>query len=362
MLSVEIGPRVAGSPAVDAAANYAAELFDSWGYEVVLQEFTVEGHGPLRYSTVVAEGAAAVIEAAAFGGSAAGTVSGRLLDAGTGQEGEIPQDAAGAILLFQRQDVQFADMAARAEAAGAAGFIVANKEPGLFPGLIEPDTTLPVVAIGQAKGETLRNRLADGPVDVTLEIRETVTAQNVIARPESGGCRTISGGHYDSVPWAASAYDNASGSAMVLELARAAAAAGLTGNCFALFSAEELGLLGSASMVSNFSTADFDALEAMFNYDASAGFAPPFLIGTAELTDEARTLASDLGIEARVTQLPDTASSDHASFLEAGVPALMLTAEDTGLLHTPQDTFGNMEQDSLAPLLEIGFGLLQSRS
>ncbi len=358
---MEIGSRVAGSPALDEAATYAAQQFASWGYEVELQEFTAEGFGTLRYSTVIAEGAPAVIDAVSFGGSAAGAVSGRLLDAGPGMPEDIPTDAGGSILLFQRQDVPFADMAARAEAAGAAGMIVANKEPELFPGQIEPATTLHAVAIDQEQGEALRARLADGTFDVTLEVRESVTAQNVVARPESGSCRTISGGHYDSVSWAAGAYDNASGSALVLELARTAAAAGLTGHCFVLFSAEELGLVGSAFMVSEFSAAEVESLEAMYNYDASAGFAPPFLIGTPELTEEARTLASDLSIEASITTLPENASSDHASFLEAGIPALMLTAEDTGLLHTPQDTFENMLQESLAPLLELGFGLLQAR-
>ncbi|MCH8025381.1 MAG: M28 family peptidase [Chloroflexi bacterium] len=362
VLSDEIGARVAGSPAVDAAAAYAAEQFRGWGYDVELQEFTATGNGTLRYTIVTVEQDAPLeLAAVAFGGSGAGAVGGTLVDAGTGLPADFPPEAAGAIVLIQRLDVPFADMARRAEEAGALGFLVANKEPGLFPGRIEPETGLPAAAIGQADGEALRELLAAGPVEVTLNVRAEVAARNVIARPPSGRCRTVSGGHYDGVPWADSANDNASGSALVLELARAVAAAGLADHCFALFGAEELGLLGSALFVEELTAAERDELEVMFNHDASAGSVPLQLIGSAALADEAQTLATLLGFDSTITQLPERTSSDHASFLEAGIPALMLTAAGNDTIHTPADTFANLIDESLAPLAELGFALLETR-
>ncbi len=187
-----------------------------------------------------------------------------------------------------------------------------------------------------------------------------VPARNVIARPPSGRCRTVSGGHYDSVPWADGANDNASGTALVLELARAVAAAGLADHCFALFGAEELGLLGSAFFVNELTDAERDELEVMFNHDASAGSGQPQLIGSAALADEAQALATQLGFDSTITQLPDTASSDHASFLDAGIPALMLTAAG-GAIHTPADTLANLIDESLAAIIELGFALLETR-
>ena len=362
VLSDEIGARVAGSPAVDAAAAYGAEQFRGWGYDVELQEFTATGHGTLRYTTVtVDQDTPLELEAVAFGGGGAGVVSGMLVDAGTGLPGDFPPEAAGAIVLIQRLDVLFADMARRTEEAGALGFLVANKEPGLFPGRIDPETDLPAAAIGQADGEALRELLAAGPVEVTLNVRAEVPARNVIARPPSGRCRTVSGGHYDSVPWADGAYDNASGSALVLELARAVAAAGLADHCFALFGAEELGLLGSAFFIEELTAAERDELEVMFNHDASAGSVPLQLIGNAALADEAQTLARQLGFDSTITQLPERASSDHASFLEAGIPALMLTAEGNGTIHTSADTLANLIDESLAAIVELGFALLETR-
>ncbi len=362
VLSDEIGARVVGSPAVDAAAAYGAEQFRGWGYDVELQEFTAAGHGTLRYTTVTVEQDAPLeLAAVAFGGGGDGVVSGMLVDAGTGLPAGFPPEAEDAIVLIQRLDVPFVTMARRAEEAGALGFLVANKEPGLFPGRIDPETDLPAAAIDQADGEALRELLAAGPVEVTLNVRAEVPARNVIARPPSGRCRTVSGGHYDSVPWADGTNDNASGTAVVLELARAAAAAGLADHCFALFGAEELGLLGSAFFVEELTAAERDELEVMFNHDASAGFVPLQLIGSAALADEAQTLATQLGFDSTITQLPETATSDHASFLEAGIPALMLTAVDNDTIHTTADTLANLIDESLALIAKLGFALLETR-
>ncbi len=58
------------------------------------------------------------------------------------------------------------------------------------------------------------------------------------------------------------------------------------------------------------------------------------------------------------SSLPENASSDHASFLDAGIPALMLTTE-FGLSHTEEDTLANLEPALLEPIATLGFALLQ---
>ena len=57
--------------------------------------------------------------------------------------------------------------------------------------------------------------------------------------------------------------------------------------------------------------------------------------------------------------LPESASSDHAAFLDAGIAALMLTAPDPGTLHSPSDTFENLIETSLQPIADLGFAFLQ---
>lgn len=360
VLSDEIGTRVAGSPQQDATVEYARELLEGWGYVVEVQDFPAEGADLQRYATVTVD-EPRQLEMIAVGmfDSPSGRVRALLIDAGTGQPEDFPVDAAGAIVLIQRLDVPFLDMATRALEAGAGGVIIANREPGRFPGILDPPVDIITVAIDQADGEALRELLAAGQVEVEVNVRETVTGRNVIARPESGVCRTMSGGHYDSVPWSPGAYDNASGSAIVLELARSAAVAGLSDHCFMLWGGEEGGLLGSRFLVSALTEAELDVLEGVFNYDAAAGPGQPQLIGATALSDRAKELADGLGQDAVVTVLPQNTGSDQFAFLEKGIAALMLTAPDAGTLHTPSDTFDNLITASLQPIADLGFAILQ---
>ncbi|MCI0777090.1 MAG: M28 family peptidase [Chloroflexi bacterium] len=361
VLSSQIGARVAGSPQEDAAAAYASDQFEAWGYEVEVQDFQAEGADLQRYATLTVEGPEGVeFIVAALSGSRSGEPRGRLVDAGTGQPEEFTADASDNILLIQRDDVPFLDMATRALEAGAAGVLIVNKEPGRFPGVLEPVVDIVAAGISQADGEVLRELLTEGEVEVTLNVRASVTAHNVFARPASGTCRTLSGGHYDSVPWSPGAYDNASGSAIVLELARAAASAGLSDHCFVLWGGEEGGLQGSRFLISELTDSEIELLEGVFNYDAAAGPGDPQLIGTTSLADQAKALADELSLTATITMLPENAGSDHAVFLEAGIAALMLTAPDPGTLHTAGDTFENLIETSLQPIADLGFALLQA--
>ncbi|MEX1252902.1 MAG: M28 family peptidase [Dehalococcoidia bacterium] len=356
-LSVDIGERPAGSPEEGAAADYAREQFELWGYDVEVQPFTASSE-MLREASVTTAGRE--IEASPFLNAAAGTVTARLVDAGAGHVGDFPAAASGAVVLIQRQDVTHSDMARRAEAAGAVGVIVANREPGRFLGFVDPPTALPMAGIDQAEGESLRSALAQGPIEVTVTVEPTqdVTSRNVIARPPAEPCRTLSGGHYDSVPWAAGAIDNASGAATVLELARAAASAGLSGHCFALFGAEEIGLNGSAFLIAQLSAAERAALTTVYNYDVTSGGDAIELVGSGELIELALVAANARGIGARRSELPEGANSDHASFIEAGIPALFFTSNDFAPIHTQADNFANLEPGVIEPIARLGFALL----
>lgn len=359
-LSVDIGARLAGSAQEGEAVDYARERFEGWGYRVEVQPFTVSGPGVTRFSSlVVEEPVGQELRAVAFEGSGSGEVRGRLVDAGTGEEEAYPPETLGAVVLVQRGDVLFADMARRAQQAGAAGVVVANKEPGLFRGAVEPATALPMIAIDQSSGEALRALLAQGAVEVSFSVPTGVSGRNVIARPQSGPCRTLSGAHYDTVPWAAGANDNASGAGLVLELARATAALGLSSHCFVLFGAEEEGLLGSERFVAQMGEAERAALRAYFNYDVVAGDAPPRLLGSPDLLERAAALAAQAGLPVERDGDPLEIASDHRAFLDAGIPTLLLTTPDFGRIHTAEDTAANLRPTFLGAVAELGFALLR---
>lgn len=358
MLAEEIGIRPAGSSQEIEALEYAQGLFERWGYEVEVQRFEV-AHDLLRGASVTAAGRE--FKALAFIGAPSGAVTAPLVDAGTGREREFPPDAEGAVVLIQRKDVPFVDMAARARAAGARAVIVSNKAPELFQGGFSDRVPLPFVAVDQRAGEALRDLLGAGPVQVTVEVEKKVArvSHNVVARPPNGVCRTVSGGHYDSVPVAPGANDNASGAGTVLELARAAAAAGLSRHCFVLFGAEEIGLEGSKHFVAQLTRPEREGLAAMFNYDVVAGTEAIGLIGSRLLAARADRLGDKLGVAARADSLPEGVASDHVSFLDAGISALMLTTHGFARIHTAQDTVANLEPRHLGEIARLGFALLR---
>ena len=57
--------------------------------------------------------------------------------------------------------------------------------------------------------------------------------------------------------------------------------------------------------------------------------------------------------------LPENATSDHANFEAAGIPALMFSTPSFIRIHTAQDTAANLNAASLDEIAEIGFALLQ---
>ena len=252
-LAVDIGPRPAGSDAEAEAARYIGDQLRSYGYVVEEQtfEFTSELGREASLRVLVPE--PQDLKSSAFTGSAAGHAEGKLVFAGLGRPEEFPPGGLqGGVALLRRGDIYFADKVRNAVEAGASAAVIFNDSPDFFEGGLGAEGAIPVVSISGEDGERLLTLLEQAPVEMSLEVGPAVelTSRNVIGRPADGRCETISGGHFDSVPQAPGASDNASGTATVLEIARTVAARHLPGDhCFVLFGAEELGLLGSRHFV-----------------------------------------------------------------------------------------------------------------
>ena len=65
-----------------------------------------------------------------------------------------------------------------------------------------------------------------------------------------------------------------------------------------------------------------------------------------------------IGLDTRFI-VPLGFSSDHAPFMDAGIPALFLHRSDDPLLHTPQDTVGRISVDQLGEAMRIGLAFLE---
>jgi aminopeptidase YwaD len=365
-LAVDIGSRPAGSEAERQAALYLRDQLRGFGYEAELQPFSYEAFADAGSSLDVLSPQPLSPAVYPFEPSANGVVEAQLVDAGIGRPQEFPADTAGKIALIGRGVLFFSDKVANAEAAGALGVIVYNDEPGLFAGNLDGPSAIPALAISQEDGQALLAMVQAGPVSVRLEVRTeggSRDSQNVVARPQDGECRLIAGGHYDSVPAGPGANDNASGTATVVEMARVLAADGEFDDvCFLLFGAEELGLIGSARFVESLTPAQEQTLEAMLNFDMVGVGTQWLLSGSPSMTDLAAAEADERGLDYVVeSSLP--IGSDHASFSNAGIPAvffhsLFVVVADDPNYHTAEDRAEHVQPTRMAEIADLGLAVI----
>ena len=354
-LSSVIGTRVAGSDGERRGAEYVANAFTAMGYSVETTEFSFAYE--LSTAEVVAGGK--TMTAAPLSGSGAGTVTAKAVAVGNGSEaGVAGKPLAGAIAVAER-GVVFGDVHDRVRAAGAVGLIMLNSDGGSAEGNLGKKVEIQVVMVDEDAREAVRTAARDGgSLTLTVEQTTTVTSRNVLARPAKGQtCLLLVGGHMDTVPGAPGALDNGSGTASVVELARAFAADGLdAGLCFAAFGAKEEGLFGSAAMVKAMQQAN--ALpRAMINLDMT-GLGTVDLVGNADLAQQAENLGKELGIKAMRTTWPSNFGSDHMSFQKAGVPSLTVATSELGKFHTPGDVLATIDPSALEATGDLAYALI----
>jgi aminopeptidase YwaD len=362
-LAVDIGPRPAGSDAEIEAARYIGDQLRSYGYVVEEQTFEFTSELGREASLQVRVPEPQDLKSSAMTGSAAGHVEGKLVSAGLGHPEDFPPGGLqGGIALLRRGEIYFSDKVRNAVDAGASAAVIFNDSPDFFEAALGTEGAIPVVSISGQDGERLLALLEQAPVEVSVEVGPPVeaTSRNVIGRPADGRCETVSGGHFDSVPQAPGASDNASGTATVLELARTVAALHLPGdNCFVLFGAEELGLLGSQHFVETLDEAQRHELRAMLNFDMTGVGESWLLIGSPELVALGVQVAAGAGIEAMPSEQPQGVGSDHQSFLNAGVPAIWVFRVTDNLLHTPQDTADRVQPHQMEEAATLGLLILE---
>jgi Zn-dependent M28 family amino/carboxypeptidase len=172
------------------------------------------------------------------------------------------------------------------------------------------------------------------------------------------------GAHYDSVPDGPGANDNASGSAVLLELARLFSSESVSPTLtFIAFGAEEPGMVGSKALVQQLDGGDRLSALGMINLDC-VGVGTQLRLATIWQADRARNervlrvaqqQAAALGLQP-ITSI--RGNSDHEPFAVAGIPSVVLFADTGGVAcgpdyHQPTDT-----SDKLDPVLMDQIGQL----
>jgi Zn-dependent M28 family amino/carboxypeptidase len=299
--------------------------------------------------------------------SAGGNAVGDLVDAGLGRPGDWTEGGLrNKVALIERGEITFAEKVANVTAAGALGAIIVNNAPGAFTGTLRSLTEIPVVAMTQEDGTTLRQALRDTPVQIEIAVDAEVVEQasrNVVAKRSGAKPDSIVvGGHFDSVPGSPGANDNASGTAVMLEIARYFAERDYPLTLyFIAFGAEEIGLRGSQRFVQQLTDASRGELRAMLNLDMIGVGSRVRVSGDADLVAHARALAADDAVSTSTSNRGNGGgSSDHASFERAGIPALFFNAGPDPNYHSPRDRSEFIDLDKLSLIGRLAIDVLES--
>lgn len=208
--------------------------------------------------------------------------------------------------------------------------------------------------------------------EVNQEKQQTVNVVGLLkgSNPDLNDQYIVIGAHYDHLgmggPNSGSrmpdsnavhngADDNASGTSMVIELARVFAmqVAPARSMIFVAFSAEEMGLLGSKFFVDN-PPVPAKSIKAMFNFDMVGRFDKEknsiSVSGTGTSAEsDSILLACEKGLPFAVVHSPDGyGPSDHAAFYAANIPVFYFNTGVHTDYHTPLDDTEKLDFDTEA--------------
>lgn len=262
----------------------------------------------------------------------------------------------------------------RGSGAAEWGILAVHASRGLAATLLE-ESGLHLEAVQREMDRALapRSRALPG-VRVELEVslvRERGRTANVVGLlpgrdPRLRAEAVVIGAHYDHLGIGMEsslapdrlgevhpgADDNASGTAVVLGLARAFAQAGGAGRTlvFAAFGAEELGLLGSTHYA-RLPAVPLERTVAMLNLDSVGRLQSDRLhvMGVDSARDFRELLAPvgrDLGLELRLSG-DAVGPSDHTAFFARERPVLFFFTGPHGDYHRPSDTWDKINADGL---------------
>ncbi len=386
VLCDEIGGRLAGTPEMVRAVDWALEAFRRAGVDEVHSEpFTVpnswrEGHtqievtAPFRFQ--VRGVSSAWVPATPEGG-----IESEVLDGGWGSPGRIlriGKKARGKILLIRSQEVKtFYDLSVEqrnttvalreaAEVGAAAVLFMSTRPRGLLyrhvnildgrldllpTALLSREDALRIVRLIEA-GRKVRVK-----VDLPNQVGGPFEARNVVAEirgRERPGEVVIVGGHLDSWDLGSGCLDNGCNVALILEIARSLVASELQPKRtvrFVLFGAEEQGLLGSRAYV-NSHRDELDSVVAVVIHDMGVGKINGYSLGGRHdiedgLIDAMRPVA---GRGANAHSFEAFFGTDHFDFLLEGVPALVALQDTTEYVpnyHSTADTFDKISLTDL---------------
>lgn len=367
-------PRISGTESEKQAASYLTGQLENFGYNVYVQPFKFDKYIPPISLRLAVDGFDRTLSPAALQFSVSGHVTGEIVDAGFGLASDYDSiDAKGKIILVAAIRTPFDELVLNASRAGATAIII--HFPKGYPidrwSLGKHNNKfIPALTLSQEDGTALMEHMntygtSKGTVTIKGARIEKENSQNLIAlkQPDFEMDKSkeiiIVGAHYDSVKQAPGASDNASGTAVVLEVARALKEVPTNKEIrFLFFGAEEVGLLGSEYYVRSLSKKEINRSIAMFNLDMVGSLdAGKLAIQTVDGSTNAATEAASKAYEelnGDSVSIDIGSRSDHAPFHEAGIDsALFVYSPVEEWYHSPDDTIDKISKEKLLNVAKV---------
>ena len=401
-LTTQIGPRLTGSPQMQAASAWTLKRFQDYGIDAHLESAeiphawtrgleTAEITSPIRQhigiralgwskgtngdlsGEVMALDLHVPADLEPFKGKLKGKIVLLRKPADMAKIDPNPDNAYDAVVTPARPaDSQgrrnFIQLIRQAAAEGPALLVADSGKPdslynmtGAFPRYMPSDVPMAFMThedydllyrLGQAGPVTMKFNLQDTFSDKPAPVAITVAEIKGSEHPEE---RVIVGGHLDSWDLGQGALDNGTGAMATLEAARTLKALGWRPKrtiTFILFTGEEQGGIGVDTFVKNH-TAEMAKIDAVLVHDTGTGkvfsIALENLWETAPLMQEIYTPLQDV-FDLRPLSTRDFGSSDHVAFLRQGVPAYFCVQLPAGYReahHSQTDTFDKVLPDQI---------------
>jgi len=374
------GGRLTGSASYDRSTEWAAAKFRSFGIANVRRElFPIPNgwqRGLARGQMIAPLQRPLYLQSLGWTPSTpAGGVNGEVVlvsDISSENIKAHAGDLKGRIVLLDTEKI-FADGFRKAFAqlhlsypllkdAGALAVLYPDRAPNNVLNATDADwgaavKALPVAQLGMEDAKLVRRLLERGPVKLAFELQNQITGptqvSNVIAeirgseRPDEW---ILIGAHLDSWDYGTGAQDNGTGTAMVLEAARALALGKPPRRSlrFALWGGEEQGLLGSTAYVAAHAQ-ELANCVAVLNADNGAGHPKGWKVqGRKDLQEALQPLSKSLlgDLIGGEISLEVTYDTDHGPFMLQGIPSLDLLvdmAHYAEVHHKASDTYDKVD-------------------
>ncbi|MCH7659363.1 MAG: M28 family peptidase [Euryarchaeota archaeon] len=337
----ELPERMGGHPGERRAAEHVRESFEESGLSgIELQEFEMWRWDRANAELAVTDPVERSFETFALPYSAAGEVSGELVDVGYGTPKEVEDaDVGGKVAVASTTTpsemgrfVHRMEKFGHAVAAGAKAFVFANHIPGQLPPTgalrFNAEAAAPGVGVSKETGAWLTEYTQqNGRAKLSVEANtEKGASQNVHGTLGAGDEEIVLLGHYDAHDIAEGALDNGCGISVVAGAVRLLREMDL--DCtvrIAGVGCEEVGLMGARALAQSL---DFDSVRAVVNVDGAGRFRNlrAYTHGSESIEDLVEETCEKWDQPVSFSRDPHP-YSDHWPFLQRGVPSLQLHSE-----------------------------------